>query len=90
MSLSIQHMEADGNSYTFIPIEVQKHPLPRDIPIRFIAYKTNVNLCPVTTLKEYLKRREKTSTINITKKIFVTHHKPIRDAHKEIISRWVK
>ena len=92
MSLSIQHMEADENSYTFIPIELQKHSRPsrRDIPIRFVAYKINVNLCPVSTLKEYLKRRERTSTINITQKIFVRHRKPIREAHKETLSRWVK
>ena len=92
MSLSIQHMEADENSYTFIPIELQKHSRPshQDIPIRFVAYKINVNLSPVTTLKEYLKQRERTSTINITQKIFVTHHKPIWEAHKETLSRWFK
>ena len=92
MSLSIQHMEADENSYTFIPIELQKHSRPshQDIPIRFVAYKINVNLSPVTTLKEYLKQRERTSTINITQKIFVTHHEPIREADKETLSRWIK
>ena len=85
-------MEADENAHTFIPIELQKHSRPshRDTPIRFVAYKINVNLCPVTTLKEYLKRRERTSTINITQKLFVTHRKPIREAHKETLSRWVK
>ena len=92
MSLSIQHMEADENSYTFIPIELQKHSRPshQDIPIRFVAYKINVNLSPVTTLKEYLKQRGRTSAINITQKIFVTHHEPIREAHKETLFRWVK
>ena len=39
--LSIQHMEADENSYTFIPIELQKHSRPShcDMPKRFIVYK---------------------------------------------------
>ena len=92
MSLSIQHMEADENSYTFIPIELQKHSRPshQDIPIRFVAYKINVNLSPVTTLKEYVKQRERTSAINITQKIFGTHHEPIREADKETLSRWIK
>ena len=92
MSLSIEHMEANENSYTFIPIELQKHSRPshRDIPIRFIAYKINVNLCPITTLKEYLNPRERTSTVNIAGKIFVTHRKPIREAQKERSYGWVK
>ena len=52
MSLSIQYMEEDENSYTFIPMELQKHsgPSHRDIPIRFAAYKINMKWCPVTTL----------------------------------------
>ena len=92
MSLSMQHMEADENSYTFIPMELQENSRPshQDIPIKFIAYKINVNLCPVTALKEYLKRREKTSTISIIEKIFVTHRKPITEVQKETLSRWVK
>ena len=85
-------MEIDENLQTFIPVELQKHSRPshRGIQIRFVAYKNNVNLCPVTTLKEYLKRRERTSTINITKKIFATHRKLIRETQKETLSRWVK
>ena len=58
MSLSIQHMEADENSNTFIPTELQKHSRPshRDIPIWFAACEINVDLCPVTNnTKEYLK-----------------------------------
>ena len=38
----------------------------------------------MTTHKEYLKQRGSTPTINITEKIFVTHHKPIREAQKEV------
>ena len=85
-------MEADENSHTFIPVKLQKHfrPSHRDIPIRFVAYKSNVNLRPVTTLKKYLKRRERTPTINITENIFVTHRKPIRETQKETLSRLVK
>ena len=53
-------MEEDENSYTFISTELQKHSRPshQTIPIRFIAYEINVNLCPVNTLKEYLKLRK--------------------------------
>ena len=55
-------MKADKNSYTLIPIELEK--LSRlshwDIPIRFIAYKININLRLVTTLKYYLKQKERT------------------------------
>ena len=52
MSLSIQYMEEDENSHTFIPMELQKHSRPshRDIPITFAAYKINIKWCPVTTL----------------------------------------
>ena len=46
-------------------------------------------MCLVTTFKENLKRWERTSTINITEKIFARHRKPIREAHKETLSRWV-
>ena len=79
MSLSIQHMEADENSYLFIPVEQQRHSRPsyREMPSTFVAYNSNLSLCRVTTLKEYLKPRERTSTINIKEKIFVTHYKPI-------------
>ena len=92
MSFLIQHMEEDENLLTFIPAELQKHSRPsyRGIQIRFVAYKNNVNLYPVTTRKEYLKRRERTSIINITEKIFVTHRKLIRETQKETLSRWVK
>ena len=53
-------MEEDENSYTFISTELQKHSRPshQTIPIRFIAYEITVNLCPVNTLKEYLKLRK--------------------------------
>ena len=80
-------MEADENSYTFLPVELQKHSRPthRDIPISFVTYKRNVNLSPVTTLKEYLKRRERASTKNITEKIFVTQ----LETQKETFSRSV-
>ena len=82
-------MEEDENLLTFIPAELQKHSRPsyRGIQIRFVAYKNNVNLYPVTTRKEYLKRRERTSIINITEKIFVTHRKLIRETQKETLSR---
>ena len=89
MSFLIKHMEEDENLLTFIPAELQKHSRPsyRGIQIRFVAYKNNVNLYPVTTRKEYLKRRERTSIINITEKIFVTHRKLIRETQKETLSR---
>ena len=88
----IQHMEADENSCKFIPVELQKHCRPShwDILIRFVGSKSNVNLCMVTTLKEYLKQRERTSTINITEKIFVIYCKPNREAKKETHSRRLK
>ena len=92
MSFSVQDTEADENSYTFIPGELQKHSRPSEwgMTISFVAYKSNINVCPITTLKEYLKRREGTLTLNITEKIFVTHRKPIREAQKETLSRWVE
>lgn len=49
-------MEADENSGIFTPIELQKglRTSHWDKPNKFIAYKVNVNLCPVTTLIGYL------------------------------------
>lgn len=64
-------------------------PSHRDVPMKFALYERNINLCPIHIFKECLVRRRRAATINITKNVFVTYLKAIREAHKETISRWV-
>lgn len=57
-------------------------------PLELLAYPSDINLCIVTHLKEYLKRTENLRTQNTA--LFISFQKPHAAVTRETVSRWVK
>ena len=89
-SFDVRYMDISRNYVTFIPSHLLKHDRQgyRTHMVRFRAYPECVLLCPVQTIKDYMKRREEFS--NTGTKFFVTSRPPHNPAHKDTIGRWVK
>ena len=57
-------------------------------PLELLPYPSDINLCVVTHLKEYLKRTEHLRNNNTA--LFISFQKPHAVVTRETISRWVK
>ena len=89
-SFTIHQVHITEFDCTFIPSKLLKHSRPSFVykPVRYRAYPHNLLLCPVTTISEYVKRRE---SMNVQcDEFIITHGKPHKPAHSETMSRWLK
>ena len=87
--LTLNGMIKGTHSYTLRYADNLKQSRPgKNNPVAEIkAYPPDRRLCPITTLKEYLKRTE---TLRRTDKLFISYIKPYDQVSKNTISRWLK
>ena len=56
--------------------------------LKFPKYIENTNICPVTTLKQYLHMTSKNR--GEIKSLFITQVRPFKPASKDAIARWTR
>ena len=56
--------------------------------LKFPKYIENTNICPVTTLKQYLHMTSKNR--GEIKSLFITQVRPFKPASKDTIARWIR
>ena len=56
--------------------------------LKFPKYIENTNICPVTTLKQYLHMTSKNR--GEIKSLFITEVRPFKPASKDNIARWIR
>ena len=60
----------------------------KSVPFKFTSYSADPTLYVVTTLKEYLARKE--DSRGHCKQLFISYVKPFHPVSRSTISRWVK
>ena len=56
--------------------------------LKFPKYRENTNICPVTTLKQYLHMASKNR--GEIKSLFINHIRPFKPVSKDTIARWIR
>ena len=77
----------------FIIPERHKTARPgKTLEIFFPIFPGNVNLCPVSTLQEYVKRTESLRHVNgqYSSKVFISYVKPHKEITTATLARWIK
>ena len=84
-------MIIDKHKCFFIPSELLKYSRTCHVkkPLKFSVHEENPNIYPVQTIKNYLDKRNN-NVAHDTLTFLITHGKPFKAAHEEIISCWVK
>ena len=88
-AFSVTAMSRTAGAYTFHPTSLLKHSRPGFLgnSVTFHAFPQNRNLCIVSILDEYLKRRALLTDIP---QLIVTHRSPHKGASSDTIARWLK
>ena len=84
-------MIIDEHKCIFIPSKLLKHSRLCYVnkPVKSYVREENPNICPVQAIKYYLDKRNN-NVSHETKTFFITHRKPFRAVHEDVIFRWVK
>ena len=89
-ALNINNMYIDDNSVTFTLDTLIKQSSVHNLSGRTIVipkYDKNKKICPVTCLKQYLKRTERERK---NPQLFISTQLPYKPVAKSTISRWIK
>lgn len=86
--LSVSHTYLEEGQVTFVPVSLAKHDRPgkkiRKISVK--AYPKDPSVCIVEALKVYIDKRPVTAG----DQLLLTHRKPVKEASKDTIARWLK
>ena len=89
--LDTKHMVRTGDVFTFmLQKPVKNFRKGRDKNLQKVTvrpFRENSKICPVTVLKEYMRR---TAHVRTTSMLFVKSYKPFSRVTRATISRWVK
>ena len=77
----------------FVISEHHKTARPgKTLEVFFPTFPANINLCPMSTLQEYLNRTEPLRHINgqYSSKVFISYVKPHKEITTATLARWIK
>ena len=89
--ICVTFMDFQGNVLLCHIPDLLKSTRPKhlDRTLTYKAYPTDVDLCPLNCIKEYLQRRSGLAEEGVTS-LFITYGKPHHAATKDTVARWVK
>ena len=88
LSLEGMSMQPDLCSFTLLEHTKTSKPSGKTQPILIRGFPSNRNICPLTTLKEYIARTQPFR--GDERKLFVSFIKPHKGVSRDTISRWTK